>query len=91
MTEKLLTGTLSLNTNKQTKMARQENGANVSKFLHNITSITSNVTLRFAPLATGPNFGTLKGQSEMTRNGMSSDLNKVVNSLDLILKRLNFC
>ena len=51
---------------------------------------TSNVTLRFAPLATGPNFGSsdsigsLKGQSEMTLNGMSSE----VNSLDLILMRL---
>ena len=44
----------------------------------------SNVTLRFAPLATGPNFGSsdsiglLKSQSEMTLNGMSSDPNNAV-------------
>ena len=46
------------------------------------------ITLRFAPLATGPNFGSsdftgsLRGQSEL--NGMSSDPHKGVNSLDLI-------
>ena len=44
----------------------------------------SNVTLRFAPLATGPNFGSsdsiglLKSQSEMTLNGMLSDPNNAV-------------
>ena len=41
-------------------------------------------SLRFAPLATGPKFGSsdstgsLKGQSEMTLNGMSSDPNNAV-------------
>ena len=56
--------------------------------------LTSNVTLRFAPLATGSNFGSsyfigsLRGQSEMTLNGMSSDPHNGVNSLDLILMRL---
>ena len=74
--------------------ARQENGADVSQCLHNVTSVTSNVTLRFAPLATGPNFGSsyfigsLRGQSEMTLNGMSSDPHNGVNSLDLILATL---
>ena len=53
-------------------MARQENGANVSECLHNVASVMSNVTVRFVPLATGPNFGSsdsigsLKGQSEIT-------------------------
>ena len=47
-------------------------------------SVKSNVTLRFAPLAAGPNFGSsdsmgwLKNQSEMTLNGMSSDPNNAV-------------
>ena len=76
------------------KMARQENGADVSECLHNITSVTSRVTLRFALLATGPNFGRSdfiglsRGQSEMTVNGMSSYPHNRVNSLDLILMRL---
>ena len=67
---------------------RQENGANVSECLHNVTSITPHVTLHFAPLATGQNFersdfiGLLRGQSEMTLNGMSSDPHNGVNSLD---------
>ena len=75
-------------------MARQENGADVSECLHNVTSVTSNVTLRFAPLATGPNFGSsdfigsLRGQTEMTLNGMSSDPHNGMNSLDLIVMRL---
>ena len=75
-------------------MARQENGANVSDCLHNVTSATSNVTLCFAPLATGPNFGSsdfigsLRGQSEMTHNRMLSDPYNGVNSSDLILMRL---
>ena len=75
--------------------AKQENGAYVSECLHNVTSVTSNVTLRFAPLATGPNFGSsdfigsLRGQSEMTLNGMSSDPHNGVNSLDLILMRFD--
>ena len=49
-----------------------------------LTSVTSNVTLLFAPLATGPNFGSsdsiglLKGQSEMSLIGMSSDPNDAV-------------
>ena len=53
-----------------------------------------NVTLYFAPLATRPKFGSsdfigsLRGQSEMTLNGMSSDPHNGVNSLDLILMRL---
>ena len=74
--------------------ARQENVANVSECLHNVTSVMSNVTLRFAPLATGPNFGSsgiigsLSGQSEMSLNGRSSDPHNRVNSLDLILMRL---
>ena len=44
----------------------------------------SNVALRFAPLATSPNFGSsdsigsLKGQSELTLSGMSSDPNNAV-------------
>ena len=48
----------------------------------------------FAPLATGPNFGSsdfigsLRGQSEMTLNGMSSGPHNGVKSLDLILMRL---
>ena len=43
---------------------------------------------RFAPFATGPNLGSsdfigsLRGQSEMTLNGMSSDPHNGVNSLD---------
>ena len=71
-------------------MARQENGANVSECLQNVTSVTSNVTLCFVPLASGPNFGRsdfiglLRGQSEM-----SSDPHNGVNSLDLILMRLD--
>ena len=74
--------------------ARQENGANVSECLHNVVSVTSNVTFLFAPLATGPNFGSsdfigsLGGQSEMTHNLMSLDPHNGVNSLDLILMRL---
>ena len=50
-----------------------------------------NITLRFAPLGTGPDFGSsdfigsLRGQSE---NGMLSDPHNGVNSLDLILMRL---
>ena len=74
--------------------ARQANGANVSASLHNVTSVTSNVILRFAPLATGPSFGStdfigsLRGHSEMTLNGMSSDPHNGVNSLDPILMRL---
>ena len=58
-------------------MVRQENGANISECLHN-------VILRFAPLATSPNFessdsiGSLKGQSEMTLNRMSSYPNNAV-------------
>ena len=73
---------------------RQENGANVTECLHNVTSVTSNVTLRFAPLATGLNSGSsgfiesLRGQSEMTLNWMSSDPHNGENSLDLILMRL---
>ena len=61
-----------------------KNGTNVSECLHNVTSVTSNVTLRFSPLATGPNFGSsdsigsLKDQSAMTVNGMSSDPNNAV-------------
>ena len=75
-------------------MARQENGNNISECLLNVTSVTSNITLRFVPLTTGPNCGSsdfiglLKGQSEMTLNGMWSDPNNAVNSLDLILMRL---
>ena len=52
-------------------------------FIHT-RSFTSNATLRFAPLATCPNFGSsdstgsLNGQSEMTLNGMSSDPNNAV-------------
>ena len=75
-------------------MARQENGANLSDWLHNVTSVTSYMTLRFAPLASGPNFGSsdfigsLRGQSKMTLNGMSSDPYNKVNSLDMILMRL---
>ena len=74
--------------------ARQENGANASECLYNVTSVTSNVTLRFAPFATGPNFGSsdfigsLRGQSEMILNGMLSNPPNGVNSLDLILMRL---
>ena len=69
-------------------MVRQENGANVSEYLHNVTIVWSNITLLFTPLATGPNFGSsnaigsLKSQSVMTFNGMSSDPNNAVNSLD---------
>ena len=61
-----------------------------SECLH-VTSVTPNVKLHFAPLATGPNFGSrdfigsLRGQSEMTLNGMSSDTHNGMNSLDLIL------
>ena len=72
----------------------QENGAIFSECLHDVTSVTSNVTLSFAPLATGPNFGSsnfigsLRGQSEMTLNGMSSDPHNGVISLTLILMRL---
>ena len=71
-------------------MARQENGTNVSERLHKVTSVTSDVTLHFAPLATNPNFGrsnsngSSKGQFEMTFSGMSSDANNAANSLDLI-------
>ena len=50
-----------------------------------LTSLNvSNVTLRIAPFATGPNFGSsdsigsLKGQSELTLNGMSSYPNNAV-------------
>ena len=74
-------------------MARQENGANVTECLHNVTSNTSDVILCFVPLATGLNFGSsdsigsLKGQSEVTLSGMSSDPNNAVNSLGLILMR----
>ena len=48
-------------------------------------------SLNFAPLATGPNFGSsiaiglLKGQSDVTLSGMLLDPNNAVNSLDLIL------
>ena len=67
-------------------MARQENGANVCKCLH-----IHYVTLCFVPLATGLNLGSsdstglLKGPSEMALNGISSDINNTVNSLDLII------
>ena len=73
---------------------RHENGTKVSECLHNVTSVTSHVTLRFAPLATETNFGSsdfigsLRGKSEMTLNGMSSDPHNRVNSLDLSLMRL---
>ena len=58
--------------------------ANVSECLHNVTSVTLNFTLRFVPLAAGPKFGSsnsidsLKGQSEMSLNGMSSGPNNAV-------------
>ena len=77
-------------------MARQEKCANISECLHNITSVTSNITLPFTPLAIGLNFGSsdsigsLKGQAEMTLNRMSSDPNNAANSLDLILMRLSW-
>ena len=51
---------------------------------YNVTSITSNVILSFVPWATGPTFGSgdsigsLKGQSEMTLNAMSSDPNNAL-------------
>ena len=54
----------------------------------------SNVTLHFAPFATGPNFGSsdfigsLRGQSEMALNGMLSDPRNRVDNLDLVLMRL---
>ena len=76
------------------EMAKQENGANVSKCLHNLTSVTSNVSLSFLSLATRLNFessnfiGSLRGQSEVTLNGMSSDPHKRMNILGLILMRL---
>ena len=79
------------------RQGRKKNGANVSECLHNVTSVMSNVTLRFAPLATGPNFGSsdfidsLGGQFEKTLSGMSSDPHNEVNSLDLILMRLATC
>ena len=63
---------------------RHENGANVSVCLHNVRSGTSNVILCFAPWTTGSKFGSsefigsLKGQSEMTLNGMLSDPNNVI-------------
>ena len=63
---------------------KTKNDANVSECLYKVTSVTSNVALHFAPLATSPNFGSsdsigsLKGQSEMTLNGMSSDPNNAV-------------
>ena len=56
--------------------------------------ITSNVTLGFAPLATGPNFGSsdsigsLKGQAEMTLKAMSSDPNNAVKQFRSDLMRL---
>ena len=62
--------------------------------VYTVSSVTSHVTLRFAPLTTGPNFGSsdfigsLRGQFEMTLNRMSSDPHKGVDSLDLILMRL---
>ena len=52
--------------------------------MFNVTSVSSNVILRFAQLATGPNLessdftGSLKDQSEMTLSGMSSDPNNAV-------------
>ena len=61
-----------------------------------LTSFTSNVTLRFTPLAAGPNFGNsdfiglLRDQSEMTHNRMSSDPHNGVNSLDLNLMGLRY-
>ena len=65
-------------------MVRQEKGPNFSECLYNVTSVTSNITLRFSLLAIGPNFGSsnsigsLKGQSEMTLSGMLSDPNNAV-------------
>ena len=53
-------------------------------------------SLRFAPLATRPNFGSrdfigsLRGQAEITLCWMSSDPHNGVYSLDLILMRLSF-
>ena len=66
----------------------QETGANVSECLHNVTSVTSNVTLLFTSLATGPKFGSsdsigsLKGHSLITLNTMSSDPNNAVNATE---------
>ena len=53
--------------------------------------VTSNVILRFSGRATGPSFGSsdLKGQSEMTINGMPQIQTKQWNGLDLILMRLH--
>ena len=62
----------------------QEIGANVSECLHNVKFITSNFILRIAPWATGHDFGSsdsigsLKGQFEMTLNGISSDPDNAV-------------
>ena len=75
-------------------MARQENGANISECLHNVTSLMSNSILHFTPLATRPNFGSsnfigsLRGQSEVTLSEISLDPHNGVNSLDLVLMRL---
>ena len=61
-----------------------------------VTVVLPNATEFFTPLATGLNFGigcsisSLRGQSEMTFNGMPSDPHiKIVNSLDLILMSLS--
>ena len=63
--------------------------------LMSLNVYTIDQTSRFAPLATGPNFGnsdfigSLRSQSEMILNWMSSDPHNGVNSLDLIFMRLN--
>ena len=69
-------------------MARQEKGANLSECLHNVISVTSNFTFHAIGYRANDSIGSLKGQSEMTLNGMSLDPNNAVNSLDLILMRL---
>ena len=69
----------------------RKNGANVPECLHNVTSVTSNVTLHFSPLITGPNFGnsdsfgSLKGPSTECRQIQTtqfwSDFNEIVKFL----------
>ena len=77
------------------RLLRQKNGANISECLH-VTSIMSNVILRFASWATGHIFGSsgsinsLKDQSEKTHMGCHQIQTTQCNSLSLILMRLCF-